>query len=370
MKARAWELIVVALTVLSVAAVALGLRLSPDVSALLPDSGEGASLRRYARAFGGGDLAMVLVRGDDPERVRAGAQAVTRELSACPQVIAALDHIEVDSAGDPTLAWAHASPEARRTLAAALTPEGMEARLADSRALLLGPGASAIAGMLQRDPLRLAQVPMERGMMIGQGASAESPGAISSAGGFVSGDGGARLVLVVPAGSALRAAEARRFVDGVEGRLATVRAAMPGIAFQLTGGHAIAASTESMIRRDLVISGTLSMLLAAIAFAITFRRVRALVAVLPPLVLGTLWTAAIAGTVFGEISAIAVAFVSVVVGVGVDTGVHVYAALLAARAEGLEPREAARKARSTMTRPTMLAALAAAAAFLSLGLSR
>ncbi|MBI5536541.1 MAG: MMPL family transporter [Deltaproteobacteria bacterium] len=370
MRARAWEWIVVALTVASLIAVAFGLRLSPDVSALLPDAGEGASLRVYARAFGGGDLAMVLVRGEDPERVRWGAQTATEALRGCPEVRAALDHIEVGASSDPTLAWAHASPGAQRALAEALTPKGMDERLADSRALLLGPGASAIASMLQKDPLRLAQLPSERGMKVGEGASASSPGLLSSAGGLVASEGKARLVVVVPSGSALRGSEARRFVDAVEARLAPLRGRAPELRFDLTGGHAIAAATEAMIRRDLYVSGTASMLLASIAFALMFRRVRALLAVLPPLALGTLWTAAIAGTVFGEISSIAVAFVSVVVGVGVDTGVHVYSALLSARAQGLDAAEAARKARATMARPTLLAALAAAAAFASLGLSR
>jgi predicted RND superfamily exporter protein len=281
-----------------------------------------------------------------------------------------MDHVEVTGTLDPTLAWAHASAQARDALLQALTPEGMDARLADTRALLLGPGAASVITMVQRDPLRLAQIPAEMGTRLGEGASASSPGMLGSAGGMVTDDGRARLVLVVASGNALRGADARRFVDSVQASLTNVRNRLPDVRFELTGGHAIAAATESMIRRDLLISGTASMVFASIAFAFSFRRVRALIAVLPPLVLGTLWTAAIAGTVFGRVSAIAVAFVSVVVGVGVDTGVHVYAALMDARREGLCPSDAARKARSTMARPTLIAALAAAVAFFSLSLSR
>jgi hypothetical protein len=97
--------------------------------------------------------------------------------------------------------------------------------------------------------------------------------------------------------------------------------------------------------------------------------VRALAAILPPLALGTLWTASLAIFWPGGISAIAVAFTSVVVGVGFDTGVHVYAALLDARRRGLSPSDAAHAARAYAARPVLIAATIAAVAFASLALS-
>jgi predicted RND superfamily exporter protein len=54
---------------------------------------------------------------------------------------------------------------------------------------------------------------------------------------------------------------------------------------------------------------------------------------------------------------------SVVVGVGVDTGVHVYSALLAARREGHAPREAAPRQRAATARAVLFAAITAGAAF-------
>jgi predicted RND superfamily exporter protein len=95
----------------------------------------------------------------------------------------------------------------------------------------------------------------------------------------------------------------------------------------------------------------------------------ALVAVLPPLALGTVWTTAVAAVAYRGLSAIAVAFAAVVVGVGVDTGVHVYGALLDARRVGMAPKEAAEHARRETWKPTLVAALIAGAAFASLALS-
>ncbi|EYF00775.1 MMPL family transporter [Chondromyces apiculatus] len=349
-------------TVLSLVAVTLRLRLDPNIASLLPEQGEAAALRRYVRGFGGGDLAFVLVQAEAPDLAAAAAADVARGLAAKPSVQRAADRVDTSRSLDPWLAWRHADARARARLADALTPEGMRARLTETRALLLAPGSGALAETVAADPLRLAQLAFE-GADIGSGVRTQPDGAFSTD------DGRARLVLAQPKGQALRGDDARAFVHDAEDVLAAVRAAHPGVRVGLTGGHAIAAATEEMLQRDLTRSGVLSMVLASAVFALLFRRVRALVAVLPPLGLGTLWTAGLATLFPGGLSAIAVAFMSVVVGVGVDTGVHVYAALLEARREGVPPEEAARAARVRAGRPTIIAAVTAAMAFAALGLS-
>jgi len=124
-----------------------------------------------------------------------------------------------------------------------------------------------------------------------------------------------------------------------------------------------------MLRRDLSVSASLSLLLASGAFLAIFRRIRSLLAIVPALAIGTLWTTALAASIPGGVSAISVAFISVVVGVGMDTGVHVYARLLSERRKGYEPWQAARRARRAVARPTLFAAIIAALAFASLALS-
>lgn len=354
--------LVVVATVVSTLLVGVRFRLQPDVAALLPERGDSAVLRRYVRGFGGGDLAVVLVRAPTAEEAATVSAAVARGLSGKPTVRRASDRIEVKGTLDPMLAWRHADARGRARLREALTPEGMRARLRETRAMLLAPGGGAAAEIIQADPLRLAQLAFE-GSDIGSGVRTQPDGA------FASDDGTARLVLAQGAGQALRGRDARAFVADVESVLAPLRREHPGVRLGLTGGHAIAAATEAMLTRDLTLSGSVAMLLASLAFVVTFRRVRALVAVMPPLVLGTLWTAGCATLFPGGLSAIAVAFMSVVVGVGVDTGVHVYAALLEGRGEGLAPREAAERARRLTTRPVLVAAGTAGAAFATLGIS-
>jgi hypothetical protein len=357
----------VIVTVISVVLVTR-LKLSTDLTELFPRTAEAEMLARVTRVFGGGDVAPVLVRGDDAAEVERAAGEAAIALRACASVAQVIEEMPAPTARpgdapDPTAAWRFAGPIAREQLASALTEEGMRKRLRDTRALLLAPGASEATETLARDPLRLTMIPWEGRVEIAAGARASGGGA------FVAKEGRARLLVIEPRGRAFDSAAAARFTTEAETVLARVHQASPNVVLSLTGGHVIAKQTEAMMKGDLQKSGVLSGVLASIVFVLTFRRPRALLAVLPPLAAGTLWTTALAALVYPRLSAIAIAFAAVVVGVGVDTGVHVYGRLLAARREGHSPAKAAAIARRETWKPTLGAAVAAGGAFACLGLS-
>ena len=77
--------------------------------------------------------------------------------------------------------------------------------------------------------------------------------------------------------------KAARFTREGEAALDRVRARpdLAGVRLDLTGGQVIAKQTEAMMRSDLEKSGGLSIVLASVVFVVTFRRMRALAAVLP-----------------------------------------------------------------------------------------
>jgi len=340
------------------------LRLSGDLTDLFPKGPEAEALATFTRAFGGGDVGVILVRGEDPEEVTKAAHAASKALEGKSTVARVVVQMPEAKPVDPTLAWLHAGPLARAELEKSLTDEGMKRRLEDTRSLLLAPaGSGDVTELVTRDPLRLSQIPWEGRAELAAGVVADAEGS------FVSDHGKARLVVLEPRGRVFDPEAAAAFVKEVEGELREVKKAHPTVRFDLTGGHAVAYATERMIRTDLYLSTALSFVLSAVMFLVTFRRARALLAVLPPLMLGTAWTTAIAALVYPRLSSLSVAFTSVVVGVGVDTGVHVYGALLEARKKGHAPAEAAELARKLSARPTLTAALVAALAFGALGIS-
>jgi predicted RND superfamily exporter protein len=364
---RLLRIVAVLVTVVAVVLVTR-LKLSTDLTELFPRTPEAEMLARVTRVFGGGDVAPVLVRGEDPAEVERAAHEAAVALRACATVAQVIEEMPAPApksgeAPDPTAAWRFAGPLARDELARAVTEEGMRKRLRDTRALLLAPGASEAAETLARDPLRLTMIPWEGRVEIAAGARASGGGA------FVAKEGRARLLVIEPRGRAFDSAAASRFTSEAEAAIDGVGRAHPGVTLSLTGGHVLAKQTEAMMKGDLQKSGVLSGVLASIVFVFTFRRPRALLAVLPPLAAGTLWTTALAALVYPRLSAIATAFAAVVVGVGVDTGVHVYGRLLEARRGGHAPSEAATIARRETWKPTLGAAVAAGGAFACLALS-
>lgn len=366
MRKHLLRIVLVAVTVASILVVTLWVRLNPDVVALLPQKGDAGALSRYIKGFGGGGISVVVVQGDDPVKNAELAQTIAEQLAEKPSVAFAAAGAPVPGTGDampdPLVLFRHADLKARKKIAEALTPEGMRTRLRESRSMVLAPGSGALSTLLQKDPLRLSQLIFEESG-VGAGVKARSDGL------FATEDGTTHLVIVKAKGQALRGVDAKAFVRDVDLVIDPLKKASPGVFIGVTGPHAVAAATEAMITTDLQRSGTLSLVLASLVFVAVFRRVRALVAVIPPLLLGTLWTAALASLWPSGLSAIAVAFTSVVVGVGFDTGVHVYAALLDARREGFSPSDAAREARRRTGRPVLVAAAIAGAAFSSLALS-
>lgn len=356
------RLFAIVLTLASVLLVSR-LRLSRDLTQLFPNTPEATTLARVTRVFGGGDVALVLLRGENPGEVERAAELAATKLREGERVAQVVTGPPAPEPMEPSSVWRMAGPVSRDKLARALTEEGMRERLRETRALLLAPGASEVSAWLERDPLRLASIPWEGKIEIAAGARA-APG-----GSFVGSEGRARLLVVEPRGRAFDGGDAARFVDEAERALDVVRAGHPTVRVELTGGHVVAKQTEAMMRSDMERSGLLSIALASVVFVATFRRARALVAVLPPLAAGTLWTTALAALLYPRLSAVATAFAAVVVGVGVDTGVHVYGRLLAARRAGLSGGRAAASARRETWRPTLGAAFAAGGAFACLALS-
>ena len=227
------------------------LRLSGDLTDLFPKGPEAEALATFTRAFGGGDVGLVLVRGDDPEAVTHAAKDASKRLEGKSTISRVVASMPDAKPADATLAWLHAGPYARAELEKALTDEGMKRRLEDTRSLLLAPaGSGDAADLIRKDPLRLSAIPWEGRTELAAGVIADSEGS------FVANHGKARLVVLEPKGRVFDPKAAEAFVVEVETELREAEKSNPGVTFDLTGGHAVAYATERMIRKDLYLSKT------------------------------------------------------------------------------------------------------------------
>jgi uncharacterized protein len=351
-----------ALTVVGALVVARFVHLDPDIGSLLPSAGEGAHLRRYLQAFGGGDPGLVLVRGDERDAVEARATAIAEAARSSPEVASVLASGD-DLAPRTTGAWLLlATDDERRVLDRFWEPAALSARLAATRALLLAPGSSVAKHTLAADPLRL-------GEELARLRAKKWPKAATAGSSLVTPDGLARLVVVTPRGNAFRSVDATTFARELARLAATGRVDNAKTSAEVTGGHAVSAASEALIKSDLARSSALALLLSTAVFLLLFRSPRVLVAVLPPLLAGTLLTTLVSLFFARGLSAVAVGFSSVVLGVGADSGVHLYAATLSALREGCAPEQAPASARREVGKPVLLAAVSAGGAFLCLSLS-
>ena len=76
--------------------------------------------------------------------------------------------------------------------------------------MLLAPGAGALAEVVQKDPLRLAQIVFEKPSVGASGVRTQANGAFANEGGTMN------LVFVKPKGQALHGDDAQAFVDDAE----------------------------------------------------------------------------------------------------------------------------------------------------------
>ena len=268
---------------------------------------------------------------------------------------------------DPTLAWAYAGPRRAQALARG-AHAGRHARAAREHAR-----AAARAGRRRRRGVARAGPAAPRADPVG-GAAELAAGLVASADGSFVADGGqgAARRRRSRRGSAFDSAAAAALRGRRRGRVArAVRAITLDRAIELTGGtrsRARPRRCSSATSRSAARSRSSSRRSCS---SVTFRRARALVAVLPPLVAGTVWTTGLAAFVSPGLTAIAIG----VHGGGRRRGrrhgrPRVRGAPRRAARRGSAPRGGrARRARRTW-RPTLLAALAAGLAFASLALER
>ncbi|HWL86788.1 MAG TPA: hypothetical protein VNO21_13350, partial [Polyangiaceae bacterium] len=86
-----FRLALIVVTLLSLWLSTFKLHLSGDLTDLFPNRSETTMLMRFLRGFGGGDLGVVLLRGEDPSKVEAAAIALVAALRTKPSVVRVLD---------------------------------------------------------------------------------------------------------------------------------------------------------------------------------------------------------------------------------------------------------------------------------------
>jgi len=331
--------------ILSALPLVLQLPLEADLHETLPADMVQAMERR-ARLFGAYDLAFLLVQTQHgtTEELIAFGEALTQQLSASPlirRVEFGYAPALFEALRDVTLDYAPLFVGAEHLAAfdQLLTPQGIRAQIHKTVLALSAIGASSKDSLLQEDPLQLRRFAFTRLAALRGSFRFDTFSPY-----FLSQDRKALLIKV----------EGQASVNDMAGVKATMvllqqvlqhllsQPAFGGLTVQGTGGYYLAAESERVIRRDLIQSINLSVVLICLLIAWTFRRWSVLLYGQLPTLAG-LFVALGAFALFRpRLNALTLGCAAALIGLGVDFTIHILTQCFTELGKGLNKQEAIR----------------------------
>ena len=321
----------------------LSVRVNADLLELLPeDSQVTQDIRRFNKEEGGAHLLQITLLGGD-EDVRH------QELLRLQKVFSEMD--EVDYA-------LYDLPEDLKYQLGLLqlnSEELEQISLKLKQATALGPAAASPFLAQQLFSLGPLTDKLNQGSMLG---------------GVFSPEGGGRII-IHPNKLPFDTTFNKAFLKKVYATLEDSNLEEKGIRIGWVGGpyrHAV--EDVQQIVNDLARTAGVSLLLVSLVVAIGFRDVRALAVIFLPLIFGSLWTWGLTSLLIGELNAFTSSFTAILLGLGVDFSIHLYARYREERERQDDLESAVREAWDAAGPPCLAAGLTSAAGFSALCLAR
>jgi predicted RND superfamily exporter protein len=175
------------------------------------------------------------------------------------------------------------------------------------------------------------------------------------------------LIMVKPTRLASDLPFARQVVADVQAELQSVP--HPGVEVALGGRFAKRVAQQAMLQRDLGLTSLAAALLILLYLALHFRRASGVLSALAPLLVGLVATFAAAWALFGTLNVLTAFVGAILLGVGIDHGLHLLERYAVAWDAGASGEAAVRAAFEHTGRAVILAALTTALGFLGLAVS-
>jgi predicted RND superfamily exporter protein len=347
---RPRAVLVIAFVIVAISgAIATRLRLDPDVLNLIPrHNREVNEFRDLLKETGTLDFHVVVVefpKGSEPANYfplidRIGAdlkkskriENVTWQL---PDVFAVIDRVLPYS-------MLVLAPQQIDLVAQKLTDESIREAVARNRALLQTPQSTMIKQAVRVDPFNLLPIYLEKVQRAGGGLKIDF-----SSGYYVASDQSAAIIIGRPHNAAQDLPFSREVMNEtrsiVDKALVEFRASSPNVpapTIGYTGGYAIAATDEKIIRRDMLINSVSSMIGVLLLYLYAYRRPSALLYAGVPMTFAIIITFAIGALMYGTLSAASTGFAALLAGLGVDFMTVLYERYVDERNRGANVAEA------------------------------
>jgi len=325
---RPWTiLIVTGVIVLASMGVATRLQLDPDVLNLMPENNrEVNEFRSIIRETGTLDFHVIVI--DFPKGSRP--DTYTSILDSIGESLQKSDMIE-------TVTWKMPNPislidkvmpysmlvlDAKQldAVAGKLSDESIRSSIARNKSLLQTPQSSIAEELIRVDPFNLLPVYLDTLKRAGGGPKIDY-----TSGYYISSDQTTALIIAKPRKAAQDLPYSRKVMEATveitERASKEFSAANPGVplpTYGYTGGYAIAAADEKIIRRDMTVNSIASMVGVLLLYLWAYRRPSAMLYAAVPMTAAIVITFAMGVLVFGKLSAASTGFAALLAGLGLD----------------------------------------------------
>lgn len=320
-----------------------------DILSLVPrDNTVVDGFRTTIERFGSVDTLLVVVHLE-PDRPLAEAVEFADRMAAMLRDWEIIDWVEyrVESSAEAAVplldrAALFLDPAELDEVLASLDGEGLEQTIARLRGQLMAPQGVVTKELLKLDPAGLLPRILSRVRFGGVGVRVDP-----QTGCLI--DPGQRFLLMMakPNRPAQDLEFDRALVEGLQQRVAALSAAWqdehrggPAPRVEFTGGYVIALDDARLITSDMVTGLVSSLVGVMLLFLLAFRSRAALVYAVMPLVTGIALTFVFGALALGRINSLTSAFGGLVIGLGIDFVIVLYARYVEERRRGAEHREA------------------------------
>ena len=367
-------LFVAALVVVVFGAFASRVRLDTDILNLVPQNNrEVNEFRQLLRDTGTLDFHVVVFefpKSSDPaaygplidgigERLR-GSKRIETATWRLPDPVTLIDKVLPHS-------MLILSPQQIEAVGEKLSDENIRVAVERNRTMLQTPQSTIVKQFVRVDPFNLLPIYLEKLQGAGGGLNVDF-----SSGYYVSSDQSAAVIIAKPRGAAQNLPFSRDVMEETKGlaaaAVAEFKSANPNVplpAIGYTGGYAIAAGDEKIIRQDMMLNSITSMIGVLLLYLYAYRRPSALLYAAVPMTAAIVITFGIGALTFGTLSAASTGFAALLAGLGVDFMTVLYERYVDERNRGASVVEAVRTFMAHTLPGVFVGALTTAATFYS-----
>ncbi len=347
------KLLLITVLVLGGVSILLTSRLNfqSDVVNLLPASAPRTqAFIKFLKEFGATDSLFIILErksGKEIDPYFPFAEVLAEKLLATGEIA------EIQGRIDPAVwekigpalipkAFLYLTEENLARLEARLSEEGIREQVRELKAKLQSPLGSFSSSWVVQDPLDLWSI-FQKHLPHGS-----LQGDRDSRGIFVSPDRTMLLMIAKPKGFAAdvdyserlvqKVREAEQSAQGVwaEKKEITSRADLQDLTVGLAGGYLNALEDRRLIRRELILNFSISLIAVLAIFYFSFRRWTAILFAIVPLMMSPLLTLGFFSPLLGRLSESTGAFSAIIIGLSIDFIILLYSRYLEERSAGLE----------------------------------